>query len=125
MKRPARFGAVLSQFQGIGSQVAIWVSAGMLVAAMLACAGGGPAQGGTGPAQPTGTSAGAAPAAVCETPLDDFVNIAGHYTVQGGKADQTGDNYAGDANITQISKNCFSIVWHLNGGRTRTGKLEM
>src|SRR5262245_66344514 len=102
MKRPARFGAVLSQFQGIGSQVAIWVSAGMLVAAMLACAGGGPAQGGTGPAQPTGTSAGAAASAVCETPLDEFGNIAGHYTVQRSKAYQTSDNIAGDEKITEI-----------------------
>lgn len=74
--------------------------------------------------QPAGQSEGQATSSGCEVASNTFVNVAGDYTVKGGKADQTGENYAGDATITSISQNCFSIEWRLDG-RTRTGTLQM
>jgi hypothetical protein len=60
----------------------------------------------------------------CETVTDDYVDISGAYWVEGVKADGSGEKYSGDAEITQISKNCFAIEWHIDG-RTRTGILTM
>jgi hypothetical protein len=91
----------------------------------LACAGLTPATGGGATAQPTSPSAGQAAPSACDFPTDNFVNVAGSYAVKGGKTDQSGGNYTGDATITLISKNCFGIAWHLDGGRTRTGTLQM
>ena len=60
----------------------------------------------------------------CDYQTDTYVNIAGAYTVDGGKTDQSGGRYNGEAVITQISGNCFRIEWHIDG-RTRIATVPM
>jgi hypothetical protein len=89
----------------------------VVLALQFACGGSGslPA---TSPSDSQGTVAN------CDYQTDTFVNIAGTYSVEGGKTDQSGGNYSGEAVITQISGNCFRIEWHIDG-RTRIGAVPM
>ena len=89
----------------------------LALALQLACGGSGSLPP-TRPADDQGTVAN------CDYQTDTFVNIAGTYSVEGGKTDQSGGNYSGDAVITQISGNCFRIEWHIEG-RTRIGSVPM
>ena len=101
------------------TRIGVFVWLGTLALALsIACAGGGSDGGNTSPTEPA--SDGGSTDSLCAFQTDEFVNIAGSYTVDGGLTDQSGDKYSGDATITQINQNCFNFEWHING-RTRTG----
>jgi hypothetical protein len=75
----------------------------------LGCAARGASSGGGATDQPTRQSGDQGTPSGCDVPTDTFVNVAGNYSVSGGKTDQSGGKYTGDATITQIGQNCFSV----------------
>ncbi len=93
----------------------------LAILALAAVACGLPATQAVPPA-PAGDGQGTAPG--CDFQTDDFINIAGTYAVEGGTGDPTGPTYSGEATITQLDRNCFSIEWRIDG-RVRTGTITM
>jgi hypothetical protein len=91
----------------------------------LACAAPATTGGGSSATTPPDESDGSSSSTSCDFPSDDFVDVAGTYSVAGGKADQSGGNYTGTLTITNTGRNCFSAAWTYDDGRTRTGTLQM
>ncbi|MCC6567804.1 MAG: hypothetical protein IT315_01055 [Anaerolineales bacterium] len=94
--------------------VRCFILTSLLLMASLAC-------GMTGSGEPDAPApSGGDGAGACDYMTDQYVNIAGDYSVEGGKTDQSGGNYSGEAVVTQIEQNCFHIEWRIEG-RTRAG----
>jgi hypothetical protein len=106
--------------------ISLFVAA-MLILASLACASteqpGDPTTGVQPQPPSTGGDEGTIPG--CEVFVDDFVNIAGTYDVEGGPGSPPTTTYTGELTITQLDRSCFSAAWSLSDGTTRTGTITM
>jgi hypothetical protein len=108
-----------------------FVLCGLALGLTLACAMPGSSGGGGGgqdvatPESSGGETTGSGGSEGCDYPTDDFVDVAGTYSVEGGKTDQSGDKYTATLTIANTGQNCFSASWAYGDGRTRTGTLQM